>query len=101
MDTALFFKRNIRADYLHCYQSEEWTLDYFDIEVEKILPFIGYSFKANPVLIRDACELEQLLARRTVKKAYAIDSAHPLQRVALSPTQPPYLRIGVAYDCYP
>lgn len=101
MDTVLFFKRNIRADYLYCYQSEEWTLDYFDIEVEKILPFIGYSFKTNPILIRDSCELEQLIVRRTVKKAYAIDSAHSLKRVALSPTQPSRMRIGVAYDCYP
>lgn len=51
MKKILFYDNTIN-NYFYKLNCESIILDYFDIEVQKILPVIGYSFKRNPLLFK-------------------------------------------------
>ena len=50
----ILFYSNKFSNYL---ENRQWPdskiIDHFDIEVQKILSFLNYSFKTNPILIKD------------------------------------------------
>lgn len=49
MDKILFYDSKI--DHLLGSKNKEFVINYFDIEVQKILKSLGYSFKRNPQFV--------------------------------------------------
>jgi hypothetical protein len=50
LDKILFYDNKL--DHLFVEKTnKEFVINYFDIEVQKILKYLGYSFKCNPKLI--------------------------------------------------
>lgn len=53
MTRILFFSRKAYSYFTSRKVSDMQLIDYFDIEVQKIIHFIGYRLKKNPVIVND------------------------------------------------
>ena len=94
MDKILFFDNSI--DYLfYSPKNKTQIIDYFDIEAQRALPYLGYSFKRNPKLIIAGSQLKtsqnqfdyvcNLNSYKSHKHQQSLDSI-------------PYY--GIIFDCY-
>ncbi len=52
----LFFSKNAYTYYNKCKNPSKLLMDYFDIEVQKILTSLEFSFKKSPFLISISCD---------------------------------------------
>ncbi len=53
MTRILFYSRKAYSYFTPRKASDMQIIDYFDIEVQKIIHFIGYRLKKNPVIVND------------------------------------------------
>ena len=88
MKRILFYSE--QAKYYLQNASPDRVIDYFDIEVQKILRIIGYTFKMNPILIYADTQAEG----KDILFQYDLDS---FSLKPLSIHDCPFM--GVAYDC--
>ena len=90
MTRILFYDNNLTVSFNY---NTKFIIDYFDIESQKILPIIGYSFKSNPQLMNFSSPFEspklQFDYLCNVKKPILLKSVSMIGS-----------KFGVIYECY-
>lgn len=92
MNSILFFSEKLSIYLKSNIWDDTMIIDYFDIETQKILPVLNYSFKANPNLIKD------YKAYKNIKIDKIINLDQPLKM--LLPSTENLFFPGVAFNCF-
>lgn len=90
MKKVLFFDNDLIIPFNY---NKKFIIDYFDIESQKILPIIRYSFKNNPQILY----YKNKLLDTSLHFDYLCNIRNPqlIKRLSLI-----NLKYGVAFDCY-
>lgn len=70
--------------------SDHYVIDFFDIEVQKILGYIGFSYKKSPHIIKGIVASED-----SISEFYDIDTLEVYTHVCVLPDF-----IAVSYECF-
>ncbi len=92
MNQILFYSENFSCFLKKNRWEDPRIVEYFDIEVQKILSVLKYSFKANPVLITNYKTTENIKIDRI------INLDQPLQTQTLNKENLTFP--GVAFNCF-
>lgn len=90
MKKVLFFDNDLIIPFNY---DKKFIIDYFDIESQKILPIIRYSFKNNPQILYYNNKLTDI----SLYFDYLCNIRNPLLIERLSLIN---IKYGVVFDCY-
>lgn len=92
MKRILFYDNSV-SDYFIKRNYTKLIIDYFDIEVQKILKSIGYSFKNNPQLILTNYDISNI----NVQFDFSCNIKMPILSKSFPEAN---CQLGVIFDCY-
>ena len=90
MKRILFYDNSV-LDYFTKHNDPNLIIDYFDIEVQKIIHSMGFSFKNNPKLVKNIIPHHL---------HYPIDYFFNINEVTVKKDIPNHPLLGVIFDCY-
>ena len=94
MEKLLFYSTSLNKHLKNNTWNKSVIMDYFDIEVQKVLSMLGFAYKNNPSLI----VVKQFINVQNVISSYNIDTILSLNDTADLLGKE---IIGVIYECHP
>ncbi len=93
MTKILFYDDRFDKEFILFNNNPKFILDYFDIESQKILPIIRYSFKCNPQLL----QINNTITSIDELFDFSCNINNPILFDRLTPIN---CNLGVIFECY-